>query len=164
MIKDWIEKWLQRMCIAIYRLNCDACIVQDLYCIYVGSYFPNFMKVWPGFPSGVKFDPSDQEILEHLAARVGISSAKPHPFISEFIPTINVEGGICYTHPEKLPGSGFFLYYLLLGWMFMQIWHSKDRNECLHSVNMLSLVNLSKIPCIDSLVRRNVNDMISIYL
>lgn len=58
----------------------------------------------PGLPAGVKFDPSDQEILEHLKAKVLYDVRKLHPLIDEFIPTIDGENGICYTHPEKLPG------------------------------------------------------------
>ncbi|XP_047981749.1 NAC domain-containing protein 73-like [Salvia hispanica] len=58
----------------------------------------------PGLPAGVKFDPSDQEILEHLEAKVYSDVKKLHPLIDEFIPTIDGENGICYTHPEKLPG------------------------------------------------------------
>ncbi|KAK6932609.1 NAC domain, partial [Dillenia turbinata] len=58
----------------------------------------------PGLPAGVKFDPTDQEILEHLEARVTLDSHKIHPLIDEFIPTLEGENGICYTHPEKLPG------------------------------------------------------------
>lgn len=61
-------------------------------------------KDWPGLPRGVKFDPSDQELLWHLLAKFGNCNAKPHPFIDEFIPTIEGGDGICYTHPEKLPG------------------------------------------------------------
>lgn len=60
---------------------------------------------WPGFPVGVKFDPSDAELLEHLAAKCGIGNAKPHMFIQEFIPTLEGDEGICYTHPENLPGE-----------------------------------------------------------
>ncbi|XP_050221763.1 NAC domain-containing protein 73-like [Mercurialis annua] len=59
---------------------------------------------WPGFPAGVKFDPSDAELLEHLAAKCGIGASKPHAFIDEFIPTLVHDQGICYAHPEKLPG------------------------------------------------------------
>ncbi|KAF9618238.1 hypothetical protein IFM89_000873, partial [Coptis chinensis] len=59
---------------------------------------------WPGLPCGVKFDPSDQEIIRHLLAKVGFGNVNPHPFIEEFIPTVNEEDGICYTHPQKLPG------------------------------------------------------------
>ncbi|RCV21191.1 hypothetical protein SETIT_4G118700v2 [Setaria italica] len=59
---------------------------------------------WPGLPKGVKFDPSDQELLWHLLAKHGKSGIKPHPFIDEFIPTVEGEDGICYTHPQKLPG------------------------------------------------------------
>ncbi|KAJ9168789.1 hypothetical protein P3X46_020278 [Hevea brasiliensis] len=58
----------------------------------------------PGLPAGVKFDPTDQEILEHLEAMVLSDMRKLHPLIDEFIPTIEGENGICYTHPEKLPG------------------------------------------------------------
>ncbi|KAK3020261.1 hypothetical protein RJ639_047701 [Escallonia herrerae] len=58
----------------------------------------------PGLPAGVKFDPSDQEILEHLEAKLLNYGNKIHPLIDEFIPTLEGENGICYTHPEKLPG------------------------------------------------------------
>lgn len=53
----------------------------------------------------MKFDPSDSELIDHLAAKVGVGNSKPHMFIDEFIPTIDWEIGICYTHPEKLPGK-----------------------------------------------------------
>ncbi|GMI82332.1 NAC domain containing protein 10, SECONDARY WALL-ASSOCIATED NAC DOMAIN PROTEIN 3 [Hibiscus trionum] len=58
----------------------------------------------PGLPAGVKFDPTDQEILEHLEAKVISDLRKLHPLLDEFIPTLEGENGICYTHPEKLPG------------------------------------------------------------
>ncbi|KDP24077.1 hypothetical protein JCGZ_25734 [Jatropha curcas] len=58
----------------------------------------------PGLPAGVKFDPTDQELLEHLEGKVKSDAHKLHPLIDEFIPTIEGENGICYTHPEKLPG------------------------------------------------------------
>ncbi|WOH05072.1 hypothetical protein DCAR_0624484 [Daucus carota subsp. sativus] len=60
---------------------------------------------WPGLPAGVKFDPSDVQILEHLAAKCGVGESDPHMFIDEFIPTLDMENGICYTHPENLPGA-----------------------------------------------------------
>uniref|UniRef100_A0ACD5WSG5 Uncharacterized protein n=1 Tax=Avena sativa TaxID=4498 RepID=A0ACD5WSG5_AVESA len=62
---------------------------------------------WVGLPAGVKFDPTDQELIEHLEAKVrsgGTAAGPSHPLIDEFIPTIEGEDGICYTHPEKLPG------------------------------------------------------------
>ncbi|XP_051122615.1 SUPPRESSOR OF GAMMA RESPONSE 1 isoform X2 [Andrographis paniculata] len=59
---------------------------------------------WPGLPRGVKFDPSDQEIIWHLLAKVGYEDLKSHPFIDEFIPTVDEDDGICYTHPQNLPG------------------------------------------------------------
>ncbi|XP_074338543.1 NAC domain-containing protein 73-like isoform X2 [Apium graveolens] len=58
----------------------------------------------PGLPAGVKFDPSDQVILQHLEAKVLHESQKLHPLIDKFIPTLEGENGICYTHPDKLPG------------------------------------------------------------
>ncbi|KAF5191246.1 Suppressor of gamma response, partial [Thalictrum thalictroides] len=62
------------------------------------------VQEWPGLPCGVKFDPSDQEIIWHLLAKAGNGNVKPHPFIEEFIPTVNEEDGICYAHPQNLPG------------------------------------------------------------
>ncbi|KAK4260884.1 hypothetical protein QN277_003946 [Acacia crassicarpa] len=59
---------------------------------------------WPGLPKGVKFDPSDQDIICHLLAKVGMANSRPHPFIDEFITTLEVDDGICYTHPKHLPG------------------------------------------------------------
>lgn len=59
---------------------------------------------WPGLPRGVKFDPTDQEIVWHLLAKNGEDEMKPHPFINEFIPTVDESDGICYVHPRKLPG------------------------------------------------------------
>lgn len=62
------------------------------------------VQEWPGLPQGVKFDPSDQELLGHLLAKVGKGNVRSHPFINEFIPTVDEDDGICYTHPQKLPG------------------------------------------------------------
>ncbi|XP_073278572.1 SUPPRESSOR OF GAMMA RESPONSE 1-like [Primulina huaijiensis] len=60
---------------------------------------------WPGLPAGVKFDPSDVELLGHLAAKCGVGVSEPHEFIDEFIPTLEGDEGVCYTHPENLPGA-----------------------------------------------------------
>ncbi|XP_030973029.1 NAC domain-containing protein 73-like [Quercus lobata] len=62
----------------------------------------------PGLPAGVKFDPTDHEILEHLEAKILSDTRKLHPYlIDEFIPTLEGENGICYTHPEKLPSDSY---------------------------------------------------------
>ncbi|KAK6280505.1 hypothetical protein POUND7_020772 [Theobroma cacao] len=71
------------------------------YCIDNSDVTPQ----WPGLPAGVKFDPSDAELLEHLAAKCGVGNSKAHLFIDEFIPTLEEDKGICYTHPENLPGA-----------------------------------------------------------
>uniref|UniRef100_A0A0D9WDM1 NAC domain-containing protein n=1 Tax=Leersia perrieri TaxID=77586 RepID=A0A0D9WDM1_9ORYZ len=57
-----------------------------------------------GLPAGVRFDPTDQELIEHLDAKVKDGGSGAHPLIDEFIHTIKGEDGICYTHPENLPG------------------------------------------------------------
>lgn len=64
-------------------------------------------------PAGVRFDPTDQELIQHLEGKVRrspndvgeSSSVELHPLIDEFIPTLGGENGICYTHPDKLPGN-----------------------------------------------------------
>ncbi|KAI4375347.1 hypothetical protein MLD38_013229 [Melastoma candidum] len=71
------------------------------HCIDNNDVFPE----WPGLPAGVKFDPSEVELLDHLGAKCGIGESKPHLFLDEFIPTIELSEGICYTHPENLPGA-----------------------------------------------------------
>ncbi|KAJ1262033.1 hypothetical protein BS78_09G076000 [Paspalum vaginatum] len=57
-----------------------------------------------GLPAGVKFDPSDQELIEHLESLVKEGGSRAHPLIDDFILTIQGDDGICYTHPENLPG------------------------------------------------------------
>ncbi|XP_072991464.1 uncharacterized protein [Typha latifolia] len=59
---------------------------------------------WPGLPRGVKFDPSDGDLLWHLLAKVGNEKALPHPFIGEFINCLDEENRFGYIHPQKLPG------------------------------------------------------------
>lgn len=73
--------------------------------VYNNVFLVQVSNEWPGFPAGVKFDPSDVEILEHLAAKCNVGSSKQHLFIDEFIPTVDKQEGICYTHPENLPGK-----------------------------------------------------------
>lgn len=68
----------------------------------------------------MKFDPTDQELIEHLEAKVVAKESKSHPLIDEFIPTIEGEDGICYTHPEKLPGFQLFLAPTYKHWHFLQ--------------------------------------------
>lgn len=60
---------------------------------------------WPGLPAGVKFDPSDLELLEHLEQKIGVGGSEPHMFLDEFIPTVENDEGICYSHPENLSGT-----------------------------------------------------------
>ncbi|CAH8361146.1 unnamed protein product [Eruca vesicaria subsp. sativa] len=56
---------------------------------------------WPGLPKGVKFNPTDEEVIEHLEAKCGLDGSKPNPFIQDFICSVD---DINYTHPQNLPG------------------------------------------------------------
>ena len=58
---------------------------------------------WKGLPVGVKFEPTDLELLGHLEGKVG--RVAPHVQIDDFIPTIEEAEGIYYTHPQNLPGT-----------------------------------------------------------
>jgi hypothetical protein len=69
------------------------------------------LSQWPGLPDGVKFEPTDLELLGHLEGKVG--RAASHVLIDDFIPTIEAAEGICYTHPENLPGT-WLLFHLIL--------------------------------------------------
>ncbi|ONK75310.1 uncharacterized protein A4U43_C03F15520 [Asparagus officinalis] len=59
---------------------------------------------WPGLPRGVRFDPSDEELMWHLLAETGEGEAEPHPFIGEFIISLNEDNQTFYSSPHKLPG------------------------------------------------------------
>ncbi|CAL9184031.1 unnamed protein product [Musa hybrid cultivar] len=61
-------------------------------------------KKWPGLPRGVNFNPSDEDLLWHLLAKVGKGNADPHPFIHEFITCLDEFEAFGCTHPQKLPG------------------------------------------------------------
>lgn len=60
---------------------------------------------WPGLPKGVKFEPTDEEVIEHLEAKCGVDGLKPHPLIDDFICSVTGDVGINYTHPQNLPGN-----------------------------------------------------------
>lgn len=63
---------------------------------------------WPGLPKGVKFEPTDADIIEFLEAKCGIGGSEPHVLIEEFIRPVTEDVGINYTHPKNLPG----IYYI----------------------------------------------------
>jgi hypothetical protein len=68
----------------------------------------NCYKNLAGFPAGLRFNPSDQELIEHLESMVLAKEgggSRAHALINHFIPTIEEDIGICYTHPENLPGE-----------------------------------------------------------
>ncbi|KAF3566666.1 hypothetical protein DY000_02018550 [Brassica cretica] len=67
-------------------------------------YFFQEVDDWPGLPRGVKFDPSDPEIICHLLAKSGLSGLSSHPFTNELISAVNQDDVICYTHPKNLAG------------------------------------------------------------
>ncbi|XP_062216356.1 uncharacterized protein LOC133916622 isoform X2 [Phragmites australis] len=61
-------------------------------------------KSCPRLPRGVQFNPSDSDLLWHLAAEVGNGLAHRHPFISEFIKSVDDDKGFSCTHPQDIPG------------------------------------------------------------
>lgn len=56
-------------------------------------------------PKGVKFDPSDEDLLWHLLAEIGKGVPKRHPFIHEFIVSLNEDYALGNVHPQFLPGN-----------------------------------------------------------
>uniref|UniRef100_A0A1J3CX69 NAC domain-containing protein 8 n=1 Tax=Noccaea caerulescens TaxID=107243 RepID=A0A1J3CX69_NOCCA len=65
----------------------------------------NVLIPWPGLPKGVKFEPTDEDIIEFLEAKCGIGGSEPHVLIEEFIRPVTEDVGINYTHPQNLPGA-----------------------------------------------------------
>ncbi|XP_037425780.1 uncharacterized protein LOC119291172 isoform X3 [Triticum dicoccoides] len=59
---------------------------------------------WPGLPRGAQFNPSDSDLLWHLAAEMGNGLAHRHPFISEFIKYGDEGARFGCTHPRDMPG------------------------------------------------------------
>ncbi|XP_048141162.1 NAC domain-containing protein 73-like [Rhodamnia argentea] len=87
----------------------DNSLLPTMTCPSCGHSFPLFdqrgiVHDLVGLPAGVKFDPTDQEILEHLELKIMGDVRKIHFLIDQFIPTLEGDEGICYTHPERLPG------------------------------------------------------------
>jgi len=62
------------------------------------------LQSWPGLPRGVEFNPSDGDLLWHLAAEVGNGQAERHPFINKFITSVVDDREFSYTHPRDIPG------------------------------------------------------------
>lgn len=89
----------------------DECVSRDATFIFSFTFCTELCWCWQTtmdwarLPAGVRFDPSDEELLEHLAAKVGRSGTRPHPMLDEFIVPLVEEDGICRTHPENLPGK-----------------------------------------------------------
>ena len=81
--------------------------ILDVFVFFSGTSYHALQVslVWPALPAGVKFDPTDLELLQHLQGKSSQPNSVPHTLIDEFIPTIKEEEGICYTHPKNLPGT-----------------------------------------------------------
>ncbi|WZY80520.1 hypothetical protein YC2023_026904 [Brassica napus] len=101
-----------------WRGRQELSIVSSSYCS--GQLDPRkVLTPWPGLPKGVKFELTDEEVIEHLEAKCGIDGSKPNPFIQDFICSVD---DINYTHPENLPGvnkdgtSAFFFNKTVLAY------------------------------------------------
>jgi hypothetical protein len=89
----------------VKNLRCGFSIDAGSYMYHCGQAKMECMAL----PAGVRFDPSDEELLVHLAAKMGRSNMLSHPLIDDFISFLDGEDGICGTHPEKLPGNNICL-------------------------------------------------------
>jgi hypothetical protein len=89
----------------VKNLRCGFSIDAGSYMYHCGQAKMECMAL----PAGVRFDPSDEELLIHLAAKMGHSNMMSHPLIDDFISFLDGEDGICGTHPEKLPGNNICL-------------------------------------------------------
>ncbi|XP_022751873.1 SUPPRESSOR OF GAMMA RESPONSE 1-like [Durio zibethinus] len=125
---------------------------------------------WPGLPTGVKFDPSDAELLEHLAAKCGVGNSKAHLFIDEFIPTLEEDQGICYTHSENLPraktdGSSIhFLHRTINAYATGQRKHRKIKNQCSANEEHVRWHKTGKTkPVIESRVQKGWKKIMVLY-
>lgn len=86
--------------------SCGTAILQNFVPTVITSLTTE-VDDWPGLPQGVKFDPSDPEIICHLLAKSGLLGLSSHPFINEFITTVNQDDGIC-SHILKTYQSSHF--------------------------------------------------------
>jgi hypothetical protein len=74
--------------------------------VYLTSYHALQVPImWQKLPIGVKFDPTDLELLQHLEEKCNLTNVVSSVLTNDFIPTIQQRDGICYTHPENLPGT-----------------------------------------------------------
>ncbi|KAL0843097.1 hypothetical protein Bca101_016342 [Brassica carinata] len=98
----WIVKNVKNVSVSsdLQIEDCGACI-NCPNCGYRNDNRNVIMTPWPGLPRGVKFEPTDEEVIEHLEAKCGIDGSKPNPFIQDFIFSVD---DINYTHPQNLPG------------------------------------------------------------
>nr|XP_017237195.1 PREDICTED: NAC domain-containing protein 8-like isoform X1 [Daucus carota subsp. sativus]XP_017237196.1 PREDICTED: NAC domain-containing protein 8-like isoform X1 [Daucus carota subsp. sativus]XP_017237197.1 PREDICTED: NAC domain-containing protein 8-like isoform X1 [Daucus carota subsp. sativus] len=80
-------------------LICSNCCC-SLDCADVRRIILSFM----GFIFDYGFYYQDAELLDHLAAKCRVGNQRSNMYLDKFIITLQEEGGICYTHPENLPG------------------------------------------------------------
>eukprot|EP00271_Cylindrocystis_brebissonii_P003319 TRINITY_DN14146_c1_g1_i1.p1 TRINITY_DN14146_c1_g1~~TRINITY_DN14146_c1_g1_i1.p1 ORF type:complete len:1048 (-),score=209.29 TRINITY_DN14146_c1_g1_i1:1545-4688(-) len=62
---------------------------------------PRFFSV-NEFPEGMKFDPSDEQLLLHLKRKLGVDGARQHVDIDRFIVTLGEADVACGMHPELI--------------------------------------------------------------
>ncbi|KAL5654063.1 hypothetical protein ACJX0J_033382, partial [Zea mays] len=111
---------------------CVSCSLDD---VNLKFYDAVLDSSWPGLPRGVEFNPSDSDLLWHLAAEVGNALAERHPFINEFIKFVDdVREFIC-THPQHIPGvrqDGRASYFFHRS--FEPYINENDVNNCLKKI------------------------------
>jgi hypothetical protein len=95
----------------LYHTFCISDIRYFVFFCCISHHALQVRIKFPELPIGLKFDPTDPELLHHLHERCNLTNVS-NEVINEFIPTIEHPVGICYTHPENLPGT--YGYYFLI--------------------------------------------------
>ncbi|KAL6555086.1 hypothetical protein OROGR_006344 [Orobanche gracilis] len=101
-VASWQTWLIHTKMYAAKTLNPSVSVDRLLSIALLSSATPR-ADTWTGLPLGVKFDPSDQEIISYLLAKVN-SENHTSDFVDRYITTIDDEDGICFAHPGDLPG------------------------------------------------------------
>ncbi|KAH0452873.1 hypothetical protein IEQ34_017197 [Dendrobium chrysotoxum] len=133
----------------------------------VKKVIPDFRKEWPGLPKGVKFDPSDEELLWHLLAEMGKGVAKRHPFINEFIVSLDEDAGLGNLHPQFLPGvkqDGSVSYFFHRKIEMHRSRNLKRQKKQDNSVEICwNSIGKSNLVCVDG-IHQGSKEVLSLYM
>ncbi|XP_020685793.1 uncharacterized protein LOC110102005 isoform X1 [Dendrobium catenatum] len=133
----------------------------------VKRVIPDFRKEWPSLPKGVKFDPSDEELLWHLLAEMGKGVAKRHPFINEFIFSLDEDAGLGHVLPQFLPGvkqDGSASYFFHRKIEMHRSRNFKRQKKQDNSVEICwNSIGKSNLVCVDG-IHQGSKEVLSLYM